>query len=194
MRPGLDALAETETCAMTTFTKIPTHMDYCHDMARVAAQMAGYDFDELFRDYSNPLKRELRAGFMSKAMAAVKRLGPAVVDLDPVGGEKVPERLRRAGDRCGHHPLRTVREWRGLSIEALAERAGLSVELVTSIEARKVRANEMHEFALASVLNVSPHALTDWRADVDLDRHEMVADMAAGFDVGKLNGGDRASA
>jgi len=174
---------------MNSYVKIPSHIDYAHKMAEVAAEMAGFSFDDLIRDYDDPAKRELRTRFMTKGMEAVKLLGPAVVDLDPVGGEKVPERLRRAGDRCGHHPLRTVREWRGLSIEVLAERAGLSVELVTSIEARKVRANEMHEFALASVLNVSPHALTDWRADVEVDRHEKLADMAAGFNPG----GDRPS-
>lgn len=163
--------------------EIPTHMDYCHDMARIAAQMAGYDFDALSMAYDDPAKRKLAQAFNRKGMAAVQLLAPAAVDLEQQSGpdvDRVPDGLRKAGHARGEHAVRIARQWRGMTIEQLAESSGLSAALITAIEAREVDANEIHEFALAAALDVSPHELIDWRVTApELDRHEYLADLAA---------------
>lgn len=131
--------------------EIPTHMDYCHDMARIAAQMAGYDFDALSAAYDDPAKRKLAQVFNRKGMAAVRLLGPAVVDLDQQNGpdvERVPDALRKAGQARDEHAVRIAREWPGMTVQQLAERSGLSPALVAAIEAREVDANEIMSLPL----------------------------------------------
>ena len=179
---------------MAAANRIPTHIDYGHRMAEVAAEMAGYKLDEL-RDWGarrDDAKAALYRSFVQKGFKAVELLGPAVVDLDIDGGERVPDDVRKAGYARGDHMLTITRQWRGLSIEDLARRAGLSVELVTAIEARDVQANEMHDFALAAVLQVSPHALTDWSVTLpELDRHDYLGNRFAELGA-QPSGGDDA--
>jgi len=117
----------------------------------------------------------------------VKLLGPAIVDLDPPTGEKVPQNVRRAGEKRGEHALTTVRTWRGLSIEALAGSAGVSPALIRATERREVFANEMHDAALAKALNVTPHAITYWRVGPELDCQEMAAPKAAPLDADRVS-------
>lgn len=150
---------------MTVFEKIPTHIEYAHRMAEVAAEMAGYSLAEL-EDRSidlNKEKAELYRAFVRKGFEAIEVLGPAVVSLDAEEREKVPADVRNAGDERGYHALTTVRLWRGLTIEQLAQASGISADLIKAVEAREVAANEMQDGAMAKALNVSPHALTDWR-------------------------------
>jgi lambda repressor-like predicted transcriptional regulator len=154
---------------MAAFEKIPTHIDYAHRMAEVAAEMAGYDLRHL-EDRSierDDAKTALYRDFIRKGFQAIEVLGPAVVDFENYGGDKVPDDVREAGYARDEHALTTVRTWRGLSIEDLATAAGLSPDFIRSIEAREVSANEMHDFAMAKALSVSPHALTDWRMPID---------------------------
>ncbi|KRB80609.1 hypothetical protein ASE00_16305 [Sphingomonas sp. Root710] len=150
---------------MTIFTKVPTHIDYAHRMAEIAAEMAGYDLTELENRTidRDETKSALYRSFVHKGFEAINVLGPALVTLDAGECEKVPAEVRNAGDERGYHALTTVRLWRGLSIEQLAEASGLSATLIRAIESREVVANEMHDNAMAKALNVSPHALTDWR-------------------------------
>lgn len=150
---------------MTATNRIPTHIDYGHRMAEIAAEMAGYRLDEL-RDWGQRRddgRNRLYRAFLRKGFEAVKILGPAIVEWETPPGEKVPDAVRTAGDAEGLHALTTVRRWRGLSIDELAQASGLSPELIAGIEAHALVANEMHEIALARVLNVTPHAITDWR-------------------------------
>ncbi|MBD3762336.1 helix-turn-helix transcriptional regulator [Rhizorhabdus sp.] len=133
-------------------------------MAEIAAEMAGYKLDDL-RGWSarrDDPKAALYRSFMKKGFRAVDLLGPAVVNLEAPAGDKLPDDIRKAGQARGEHMVTITRQWRDLTVVQLAEAAGLSVELVTAIEAREAEANEMHDFAMARVLNVSPHALTDW--------------------------------
>jgi hypothetical protein len=152
---------------MSATNRIPTHIDYGHRMAEIAAEMAGYSLDEL-RDWGmrrDDGKSRLYRSFLRKGFAAVNILGPAVVDWETPTGEKVPDAVRHAGNAQGLHALTTVRQWRGLSIEQLAQASGLSPDLIASIEASEIIANEMHENALGKALNVTPHAITDWRVN-----------------------------
>jgi hypothetical protein len=150
---------------MATPGRVPTHIDYGHKMAEIAAEMAGYRLDDL-RDWAagrDDTKSALYRSFVRKGFKAVELLGPAVVDFETPAGDRVPDDVRAAGDARGDHALATVRGWRGLSVEELAATSGLSPDLLRAIEARELVSNEMHDAALGKALNVSPHALTDWR-------------------------------
>lgn len=150
---------------MAEFHKIPTHIDYAHRMAEIAAEMAGYDLHEL-EDRTidrDAAKTALYRSFVHKGFRAIEVLGPAVVTIEDAPREKVPDQIRHEGDAKGLHALTIVRTWRTVSIEELAAKAGLSGSLIMAIEARQVVANEMQDAAMAKVLNVSPHAITDWR-------------------------------
>jgi len=174
---------------MNAFGRVPTHIDYAHRMAEIAAEMAGYKLDGLAISGppKDPEHHRLYRSFLRKGFEAVKLLGPAIVDLDPSSGDKVPDEVRRAGNQRGEHALTTVRSWRGLSIEALAGSAGVSPELISAIERREVFANEMHNAALGKALNVSPHAITDWRVGPELDCQEMGAPKAAPLDADRVS-------
>lgn len=154
---------------MNAFAKVPTHIDYAHRMAEVAAEMAGYSLSEL-EDRTidrNEEKTALYRSFVRRGFEAVALLGPAQVELDTVEADKVPVEIRNEGDARGWHALTTVRMWRGLSVDELALASGISPELIRAIEAREATANEMHDAAMAKALNVSPHAVTDWRVILD---------------------------
>lgn len=179
---------------MHAFTKVPTHIDYAHRMAEIAAEMAGFSLSELEdrtidRDQA---KTALYRNFVQKGFQAVAVLGPALVDLDVKEAEKVPLPVRAEGGEKGWHALTTVRLWRGLTIESLAVQAGLSPDLIRAIEARELVANEMHDAAMAAVLDVSPHALTDYGA-MAVDRHAWLADTLADLAACEKDGGDGAS-
>ena len=178
---------------MSLANRTPTHIDYGHRMAEIAAEMAGYKLDDL-RDWGarrDHPKAALYRSFVKKGFKAVDLLGPAVVDLETPAREKVPDEVYKAGMAHGEHMLTITREWRRMSIPELAERSGLSAALVTAIEAREAEANEMHEAALAAVLNVSPHALTDFSGPPpELDRHDYLANKLAGLNLGRLIGED----
>lgn len=152
---------------MNAFARIPTHVDYAHQIAALAAEMAGYKLDDLCQPGLpiDPARHRLYSSFVKKGFDVADLLGPAAVSLDPVDAEKVPAAIRDEGDTKGWHALMTIRLWRGMSVEELAERSGLSGDLIRAIEAREAVGNEMHDAAMARILNVSPHALADWRVN-----------------------------
>ena len=66
---------------MTIFTKVPTHIDYAYQMAKVAAEMAGYDLTELENRAidRDSAKSALYRRFVDKGLEAIAVLGPALV-------------------------------------------------------------------------------------------------------------------
>lgn len=147
----------------------PTHIDMGHRLAEIAAELAGYDLDALCDGPGRTIGRdgELYRSFVKKGFAAVDLLAPAVVSYETESGDRVPDEVWQAANQTGDHALKAVRTWRGMTVEELASASGLSVELITQIEARQVIASEMHDMAIARALNVVSHALTDWRAATD---------------------------
>lgn len=154
---------------MSTPQRSPTHIDMGHRLAEIAAELAGYELDAL-RDGPGRTagdSSKLYRTFVKKGFAAVDVLAPAVVSYEQEVGERVPDDVWNATTNSGDHALKVVRTWRGLTVEELATASGLSADLITKIEAREIFASEMHELAMAKVLNVVSHALTDWRASTD---------------------------
>jgi hypothetical protein len=150
-------------------------------MAEIAAEMAGFnlhDLDDRMIERDDA-KAVLYRRFVQKGFQAIDVLGPAIVQLEIEGRDKVPAEVHQEGAERGYHPLMTVRTWRGLTVEDLASKSGLSADLIRAIEGREAMANEMHDAAMAEVLSVSPHALTDYGAMPEIDRHAWLADTLA---------------
>ena len=58
-------------------------------------------------------------------------------------------------------PLKAIREWRGLSQEELAEKAGTSKAYISQIETRHRRPGRKLLFRLAEALDVAPELLVE---------------------------------
>ena len=62
---------------------------------------------------------------------------------------------------AGEHPLKVLREWRGLSQEELAKKAGTTKGYISQIETRHRKPGRRLLFRLARVLEVPPHMLLE---------------------------------
>jgi DNA-binding XRE family transcriptional regulator len=65
----------------------------------------------------------------------------------------------------GESPLKVFREYRGLTQEQLAEKAGTTKNYISQIENRRRHAGRKLLKRLAQALNLSPEDLADERAD-----------------------------